>query len=382
MLKISKSIMFSYLLGIFTLAASSVQPVAAADLDYGKPGEPVNLVVGYQPYYTESWSGVVINGKQLWKKYLPPGSTVEFQVGLQGAIIVNQMLAGKQHIGYMGDMPAIVATTKRDVADIRMVANIGLSRDQCNILLARNDAPAFKTQEEAIKWMDGKVVAAPKGSCSDRFAQEMFKKYNVKPEAYLNQSIEVITSGFRVGKLDAAIIWEPTASRIVQEKLARRVASGNAVGEDDGAFLDMRYDLIRQRPDVVKAWLKAEIEAEKFLADPKNADEVVAMVKQQTTGFPEEALRTALYGPYPESVGGSVTRVVLPAAFTDTAYQLLSKATAFLYDIKSINVDKLLPDAILPNYVQQAMTEMKVTAPVGTVRIPGAPAADAPKAKK
>jgi len=60
-----------------------------ATVEFGKQGEPIKLVVGYQPYYTESWSGVVINGKQLWKKYLPPGSTVEFQVGLQGAIIVS-----------------------------------------------------------------------------------------------------------------------------------------------------------------------------------------------------------------------------------------------------------------------------------------------------
>jgi NitT/TauT family transport system substrate-binding protein len=83
---------------------------ASAEVDFGKPGEPVNLVVGYQPYYTESWSGVVINGKQLWKKYLPEGSTVEFQVGLQGSVIVNAMTGEKQHIGYMGDMPSIAST--------------------------------------------------------------------------------------------------------------------------------------------------------------------------------------------------------------------------------------------------------------------------------
>ena len=67
---------------------------AAATVDFGKEGEPVKLVVGYQPYYTESWSGVVINGKQLWKKYLPAGSTVEFQIGLQGAITGGQALDG------------------------------------------------------------------------------------------------------------------------------------------------------------------------------------------------------------------------------------------------------------------------------------------------
>ena len=144
----------------------------AADIDYGKPGTPVKLVVGYQPYYTQAWSGVVMRGKKFYEKYLPKGSEVEFQIGLQGAIIVNNLLAGKQHIGYMGDMPSIVSTTKQDVADIRLVANLGLAFDQCNAFLVRKDAPAFKNAAEAIKWLDGKTVAVPKeigrASCRER----------------------------------------------------------------------------------------------------------------------------------------------------------------------------------------------------------------------
>src|SRR4030095_10653943 len=127
----------------------------AADIEYGKPGTPVKLVVGYQPYYTQSWSGVVMRGKKFYEKYLPKVSEVEFQVGLQGAIIVNNMLAGKQYIGYMGDMPSIVSTTKQDVADVRLVAALGIAFDQCNIFLARNDAPKFKDATEALKWLDG-----------------------------------------------------------------------------------------------------------------------------------------------------------------------------------------------------------------------------------
>ena len=107
-------------------------------------GGPVKIIVGYQPYYTQSWSGVVMRGKKFYEKYLPAGSEVEFQIGLQGAIIVNNMLAGKQYIGYMGDMPSIVSTTKNDVADIRLVANLGIAFDQCNVFLVRNDAPQFK----------------------------------------------------------------------------------------------------------------------------------------------------------------------------------------------------------------------------------------------
>ena len=45
----------------------------AADIDFGKPGEPVKLVVGYQPYYTESWSGVIMRSKKFYEKYLPKG---------------------------------------------------------------------------------------------------------------------------------------------------------------------------------------------------------------------------------------------------------------------------------------------------------------------
>src|ERR1700675_5213706 len=131
----------------------------AADINFGKPGEPVELVIGYQPYYTESWSGVVMRGKKFYEKYLPKGSTVEFQIGLQGAIIVNNLLAGKQHIGYMGDMPSIVSTTKVETADVRIVGTLGLGFDQCNIFLARTDAPKFASAKEALKWLDGKQVA-------------------------------------------------------------------------------------------------------------------------------------------------------------------------------------------------------------------------------
>jgi NitT/TauT family transport system substrate-binding protein len=352
-------------------------PAVAADLSFGKPGEPVELVVGYQPYYTESWSGVVMRGKKFYEKYLPKGSKVEFQVGLQGAIIVNNMLAGKQHIGYMGDMPSIVSTTKIETADVRIVGTLGLGFDQCNIFLARTDAPKFANPKEAIKWLDGKQVAVPKGSCTDRFAQATFKKEGVNPKDYLNQNIEVITSNFRAGKIDAAVIWEPTASRLVQEGLARRVATGSSVDEGDGGFLAMRADLIKQRPDVVKAWMNAELDAQLFLADEKNASEVIKMAKEQTTGFSDRALWYSLYGTYSANEGGTKTRVNLHYAITPEARALIDKATAFLFSIKSINVEKLRPEAVMPEFAEAVLKERNLKAPIGDVI--ALPDAQAPK---
>jgi NitT/TauT family transport system substrate-binding protein len=355
-----------------TTAPSSVpqgaqEPTAGAS-DYGKPGEPAHLSVGYQPYYSEAWSGVVMNGLGLWKKYLPANSTVEFNIGLQGAIVVNAMLAGKEQIGYVGDMPAIVGATKRNVGDLRIVANIGLSHDQCNVFLTSIDAPKFADAKAAVHWLDGKTVAVPKGSCTDRFAVSVFKKQGIVPKEYLNQSIELITSGFRVKKLDAAVVWEPTASRLVAEGLARRVATGNDFGENDAAFIDMRADLIQQRPDVVKAWLQAELEAELYLADPKNAHDVARMAKEQTTGFEEQVLWQSLFGTYPASVGGSPSRLVVPFGFTPESVELIKRSTAFLFDVKSIAIPELAPDAVVPQFTEEILKERALTAPVGEIK--------------
>jgi len=359
----------------FALMAGCAHAQTGSDL--GKPGGPVKIVVGYQPYYTQAWSGVVMRGKKFYEQYLPKGSEVEFQSGLQGAIIVSNMLAGKQHIGYMGDMPAIVATTKHDVADIRLVANLGLAYDQCNVFLVRNDAPQFKDANDALTWLDQKIVAVPKGSCTDRFGQATFKKVNIQPKEYLNQNIEVITSNFRAGKIDGAIMWEPTTSRLIQEGLARRIASGASVQENDGGFLGMRADLIKTRPDVVKAWLQAELDAQLFLADPKNAAEIVKMAKEQTTGFSERVLWYALYGTYPEATGGVPVRNYMHYTFTPEARELIKRAAAFLYAIKSINVEQVRPEAIEASWTEQILKERGLKAPIGEVK--ALPNSQAPK---
>lgn len=349
------------------LAAALPSTALAADIDYGKPGDPVNLVIGYQPYYTQSWSGVVMRGKKLYEKYLPKGSTVEFAIGLQGAVIVNAMLAGKQHIGYMGDMPAIVATTKQEVADVRIVATLGVGQDQCNVFLARNDAPKFASGKEGIKWLEGKRVGIPLGSCADRFAKEAFKKEGVTPAAIMNQNIEVITSGFRAGKLDAAAIWEPTASRLVEEGLARRIASGATVDEKDAGFLTMRADLIKSRPDVAKAWLNAELDAQLFLADPRNAMEVAAMAAQQATGFTEQMLWTSMYGAYPAETGGVPVRMQMPYTLTPEVVTQINDSAAFLFSIKSINIEKLRAEAVMPDLANAVLKERGLSAPIGRV---------------
>lgn len=113
----------------------------------------------------------------------------------------------------------------------------------------------------------------------------------MKPGEYLNQSIEVIATNFRIGKIDAASLWEPTLSRIatdVGEGTARIVADGSACDNPDLGILNMRADFVKNHRDVAKGYLRAELEAQRYMLDPANWENVINMVSKYATGHPEE----------------------------------------------------------------------------------------------
>lgn len=351
-------------------AASLGITPATAEVGFGKPGETVDLVIGYQPYYTESWSGVVVNGQDLWKKYLPEGSTATFEIGLQGSVIVGKLLGEKEHIGYMGDMPAIVSTTKENIVDLRMVSVLGTSRDQCNNFLVPIDAPEFESGMDAVKWMDGKIVAAPHGACTDRFARLAFDQAGITPEKYLNQNIENITKNLEAGKIAAAAIWEPTASKIQLSGIARRAATGysfDGVDSGDAGFLVMMNELLETRPDVARGWLEAELDAQLFLADLNNADAVSQMAEEQTEGMDRKTLWYSLYGEIPESMGGGPVRLTLDFVFNDKVQSLLAASTKFLHDNKKVPGATLRDGAVDDSIAREVMEARGLSSPLGQI---------------
>ncbi|KUO69381.1 MAG: hypothetical protein APF80_09220 [Alphaproteobacteria bacterium BRH_c36] len=340
------------------------QPALAAD--------PVNLVVGYQPYDTISYSAAVIRAKELWKKNLPAGSTVEFEAALQGSIIVNAMVADKQQIGYLGDMPAVVATTKGKGDPIKLVANTGFSAGQrCNVIMVRTDAPQFKDAKEAVKWLDGKIVATPKGSCADRFLRQTIDSTGIKPSEVLNQSIEVITTNFRVKKIDAAVLWEPSVSRIgdfVGEGVAREVATGNTYGIPDAGFIAMHPALVKNQPEIAKAWLKTELEAQQFILDPKNAEEVGRIVSEQTEGITPKMAWFSLYGRVPDERGGSATRDTKPFIIDDVVKAHAKETYKFLHEVKVIHVGEPPEGAIDDTLAREVLKEAGAKSPLGEIK--------------
>jgi NitT/TauT family transport system substrate-binding protein len=361
-------------LGAAALAGSlaALTPAARADQEYRplptqqEKGAPVHVRVYHQPYYTQSWSSSVMKFKQMWKKYLPPGSTVTFEIALQGALAVNALVAEKAEYGYGGDAPSVLGMTQdREKQDIRGVWVNGYSNCcHCNVMIIRADAPYQPSPEDYVKWLQGKQAGGAKASCNDRWFRQVYKRFGVEPAAHLHQSFEVTRTQFRVKRIDATGIWEPHASAIwLQDKTGRPAATGGAFGMDDLSSTFARYQWIKEHPLAHIAMAKAEIESQMWLLDPKHEKELIDAMARETEGYAKLVLWHSMYGKYPEAVGGQAIRDFHPVRFTDDVRRLLKDVSDFLWSIKVI-ARPLPEDAVMEEPLLQAATELGVTLPL------------------
>lgn len=325
------------------LAALIIAPVV--NVSPAEAVEPVHITYGYHPYWTGGWTGVVIKHRNLAEKYLPKGSTVKFEAHLTGPPMVNALLADKMQVGTMGDMPSLVATTKKRQGDIRLVSVPMFSNGQnCNKLVVRKDAPEFKSPQEAISWLNGKKVAVHRGTCANRFLDSVIEKTKTQPGERLDMTIEVIATNFEAGKMDAAAMWEPHARKVVEQGFAKYAATGSPWGETDADFTLMRQDFIEQHPEAAMGWMLAEIEALQIMINEPEA--VAEMVQKETQGYTKQMLWAALYESHPASIGGDPIKYDGKMVFDDDVIKLMKLGYAFLHRMKVLQSGDMPDDAI------------------------------------
>lgn len=334
---------------------------------FATAAEPVHITYGYHPYWTGGWNGVIIKAQGLWRKHLPEGSTVKFEAHLTGPPMVNALLANKMQIGTMGDMPSLVATTKRNIADVRLVSVPMFSNGQnCNKIVVSKDTPDFSTVEEAMAWLSGKPFAVHRGTCANRFVESVIAKGGFKPSKVLRMSIEVITSNFEAGKLNAAAMWEPHARRVVENGHVKYAATGAPWDETDADFTLMRQDFIEQYPEAAIGWMKAEIEAVKFMVE--NPKETAQILAKELKGYPEATAWAALYERSPDAIGGDPVTYSGKMNFDADVLDLMNKGYAFLHSIKVLKSPDAPENAYNPMPIETALKELGLSAPVGEIQ--------------
>lgn len=356
-----KAMVFGILTLLVTCMAVNAGPVSAAE----------EFTVGWQPYYIDSYTPAVIQELKLTEKYLP-GVKVNYQAGLHTALFAARLLAGRIQVGYGEANPTNIVCSTREQGDVRQVVCTSNSAagQRCALLMVRNDAPDFKTPLDAMKWLDGKIVASPWGSCADKFIRIAKEKLGIKPADYLNQSIEIITTNFKAKKIDAAAVWEPTASRIGNLAglgIAKLAATGATCADPDVGMMMMRGDFIDKKPELAKGWLKCELEAERYMADPKNHEKVVEMIAKYAVGMPKRAIWFGLYGEIPKNIGGVNPKTVFTFAITPEIQKYLRDLYAFQYTQKQVPTAEPPANIQDTKLAQEVLKEAGLSSPIGEI---------------
>jgi NitT/TauT family transport system substrate-binding protein len=360
-----RSLLFTSGIALGTaLAVSSAQAQGANAASYAevaakaKPadGPPVALSTNYFLAWTGAWDSVILREREIWKKWLPVGSTVEWKRNLVGPPVVTELLAGKQQLGYIGDNPATASTTKREIAEIDLVAvNATSPGRMCGVVVVRNDAPSFAGHDQATKWLAGKTLAAPKGSCAERIGQELTKRAGIKVN-WQQLAPEVTITSLQAGKIDAAIMFEPYASKAVFDGVGRFAISPATFGESDANAIVVRRDFIEKNRTAVVAWLKADIEAMLYLRE--YPIESVEILKKELPDYTRENLWFALYGAPPAEIGPAP--VALEAAFVQTpsVAALIKRIGVFLHQSRITQSPDLPEGAIRQDLVREAFEQL------------------------
>src|SRR5262249_34730215 len=110
----------STLIVFLTALLASAPLVFEANAGQAVSEKKLKVVVGYQPL-TPTWGATIVTGAKLWKPYLPNVEVERFDA-MSGMPLVNNMLADKINLAYLGDMPTIILASKSGMAQTRFVS--------------------------------------------------------------------------------------------------------------------------------------------------------------------------------------------------------------------------------------------------------------------
>jgi NitT/TauT family transport system substrate-binding protein len=219
----------------------------------------LKITLGYQPL-TPTWGVTIVTGAKLWKPYLPNIEIERFE-SMSGMPLVNNILAGKVDIAYIGDMPAIVLGSKGNLTPSRFVSITDADEGGESVIYVKKGSPI-----QSVKALDGKTVSVPFGGFTHRFAEVVAETEKIKFK-FVGQSPEVGLTNLQAGKVDAYIPWDPYGRMAVARGFGEPLVDGTKYH-----FLALRGVVVsesfaRANPDVLLGWVRAELDAHNMMRE-------------------------------------------------------------------------------------------------------------------
>lgn len=262
----------------------------------GSDGTHTTVTIGYQSKtINTTTAGTLLRSLGYFERELRAlgrreGRTyeVKWQDYATGAPITAQMTAGKVDIGSMGDFPLLLnaARGKQLNGPTRLVSVTGYNlRGGLNTIVVRHDADL-----DSVADLKGKKVSASVGSAGDGTLVQALDRAGIDPETgvrKLNQQPAVGASALESGTVDALSQFVAWPGLLAFQGKAKALYDGGQLRLPTFHGVVVREAFGKERPAVLRAFLKAQTDAGRYLADhPLSASRKVAAA----TGLPPEVV--------------------------------------------------------------------------------------------
>jgi NitT/TauT family transport system substrate-binding protein len=286
-LEILSAAALALLVLVVTLGGCKPSSSSAAPSGSATPTEETTIRVAIGTQDTTINCATGVREGHLLEKYLPHDGKyahVHWDVVWKdfptGMTLTSEMIAGKLDFGSMGDFPSVlnaVAFKKQGQRSLYIATLSSSPTGGGNGLLVPVDSPA-----QSLADLKGKTISVPFGSAAHGMLLRAVRDLGWDPERDVNivaQTPEVGGSSLKANKVDGHADFVPFAELFPFRGFARKILDGSTVGvpTSHGTLVNAAY--AKDYPEVVVAFLKAEIEADRlFTADPEKYSRLIENV--------------------------------------------------------------------------------------------------------
>ena len=277
---------------------AGVPLLVAAGLAVNVAAKEYKIGIGHQSMCTDTYTaGIIVKELKLFDKRLaelkklPKYKDAKFKVRWadysSGGPITNQMMANKLNIGVMGDYPLIVNGAKfQATKSLRTLYVAGTGYN----LKGSGNAIVVPVKSDIYSFADlkGKTVSTPFGSAAWGMLLKTLDDYKLSGKVTVkNQSPAVGAANIAAGKIDAHSDFCPWSELMEFRGTGRKIFDGSEAGVPYLHGVVVRQELAKETPEIVIAFLKAVIDAGKWVdEDPMRATKLM----EEWTGVEKEVL--------------------------------------------------------------------------------------------
>ncbi len=266
--------------------------------------EKIVLRVGHFPNVTHAQAviahGLSRAGKGWFEERLGPDVEVQWFVYNAGPSAMEAIFARSIDLTYVGPNPAVNAYLKSQGEEIRIVAGA------CSGGAALVVQPDGRIKTDAD--FRGKKIATPQfGNTQDVAARAWLQSKGLRITMTGGDASVIPTANpdqlslFQRGQIDAVWTVEPWVSRLEQEAKGKVYLEESSLWKDTGGkyvttHLVSSVKFLKERPDLLKKWIAAQVELTKWINDhPDEAKRILnEEIKAETTkALPQATLDSA-----------------------------------------------------------------------------------------